>query len=147
MEIAIVIRFDNVVIPLIEHETKAKVLKRQHHEFPDPIKMLQQLTLQEWESPRAFWACTSILYSDQLVHYEMLPFRRFTFYNQSTKAIMVFPHLKNLPSGKMSAWVMCAPNASLTEDSCLLKRHTTCATVGLDVPVVRLRLNAKVFLQ
>jgi hypothetical protein len=77
----------------------------------------------------------------------MLPFRRFTFKNQSTKAIMAFPHLKNLPSGKMSALVMYVPNASLTEDFCLLEQHTTCATVGLDLPVVRLRLNAKTFLQ
>jgi len=77
----------------------------------------------------------------------MLPFLRFTFKNQSTKAIMARPHLKNLPSGKMSALVMCVPTACLIEDSCLLERHTTCAAVSLDVPVVRLRLNAKVSLR
>jgi hypothetical protein len=60
---------------------------------------------------------------------------------------MAFPHLKNLPSGKMSALVMYAPTACLAEDFCLLERHKTCATVGLDVPVMRLRLNAKAYLR
>jgi hypothetical protein len=77
----------------------------------------------------------------------MLPFLGFKFKNQSTKAIMASPHLKNLPSGKMSALVMCVPTECLTEDSCLLERHTTCAAVGSDVPVVRQRLNAKVYLR